>query len=268
MRSATPLVSKALTGKERLIFTVSTGRSGTNLLQRMGALLEDVVSEHEPEPKFSRVLREVQRTPGFAREWLERVKLPAVAVVPGRIYFETSHLFAKGFLEPLLDLGIVPDIVVLRREARAVASSLYELGTIPSRTETGRSFLLQPDDPGVLPLSGWTDLHDYQLCFWYCLEMERRARLYADDVRGRGGRVTEVTFARLLDDGFTQVVKELELEQSRRPDFNEQLAAIRAERVNDKAGLKRQQARPVPEHLDELEADVYARVGVTTDVVS
>lgn len=255
----------ASAGRGRLIFTVTTGRSGTNLLQQMFDLLDDVVAEHEPEPKFSRVLRDVQRRPEAAREWLERVKLPAIAAVAGRVYVETSHLCGKGFLEPLLGCGVVPDLVILRRQARAVARSLFQLGTIPARTETGRNFLLQPDDPGVLPVPGWADLHDYQLCYWYCLEMERRARLYPEMVRARGGRVSEVTFAELLTDGFPRIVRELDLESTVGADFLDRLTQARSTRVNDKADLKHLQSRVVPDNLDALEADVRARVGVDAD---
>jgi hypothetical protein len=55
---------------------------------------------------------------------------------------------------------------------------MYRGGTIPGRTQKGLRFYLSPDDPGVLPLTDWERLHDYQLCYWYCLEIERRAEQY------------------------------------------------------------------------------------------
>ena len=128
----------------RLIFTVTTGRSGTALLHRLFRLLPNVASFHEPEPKFSHLLRMVQGAPQLAREFLQYTKLPVIAQCDRTIYVETSHLFCKGFLEPAQQLGLRFDLIVLRRAVREVARSLYELDTVPARTDWGQSFLLAP----------------------------------------------------------------------------------------------------------------------------
>ena len=181
----------------RLIFTVTTGRSGTTYLSHMLSLVRDVSSHHEPKPCFSDVMRDVQRNPGLAESfWVER-KLPAILETNGKVYAETSHVFCKGFLEPLLCLGIVPDLILLKRSHRKVALSLCRLDTVPGRSRLGLRWLLSPDDPGVLPLPGWQDLSDYQLCYWYCLEIERRAGTYADHLRERHARVVTASIGDL-----------------------------------------------------------------------
>ena len=168
---------RTLQGK-RLIFSLSAGRTGSEFLTRLLALLPDTASLHEPEPAFQRMMRPALTNPALAREFLQRYKLPALAAHPESTVVETSHVFCKGFVEPLLELDLLPAVVILRRHPRAVAISYLERYTVPGRTRYGWQFLLQPSDPGVLHLPGWHSLTDYQLCYWYALETERRIAHY------------------------------------------------------------------------------------------
>lgn len=240
----------------RLIFTVTTGRSGTNYLADVLAALPGVACFHEPAPAFSECMRDVQEDSRVAyRFWIEH-KLPAIASRRERIYIETDHAFCKGFLEPLLDLGVVPDLIILSRPMRAVASSMYQLNSIPCRTEAGLRYWLHPEDPGVLPLPDWRGLDDYQLCYWYCLEIARRAERYQRLLSGHG-RVVRVGLAELTTPvGVSRLVSALEL-----PAFGWlgqfRLRRVARRRVNDKRSRKR---RVLPTCLDELEREVIRRV--------
>lgn len=181
---------------KRMIFCVTTGRSGTGYLARLMAHSPGVTSRHEPDPSFVTCMSEAIRSRDAARRfWLEK-KLPAIESVQAEVYCETSHLFCKGFVEALLQLGVTPNLVILRRNPRQVARSLTALGTVPC-TEAGRKWLLSPDDPGVLMVRGWKQFTPYQLCYWYTLEIERRAQLYGRLVSESGGRVVEVTLDEL-----------------------------------------------------------------------
>jgi hypothetical protein len=182
-----------------LVFTVTPGRSGTLFVQKLFALLPDVTSEHEPQPAFHAYLRRIRRDPDFAREFLLHYKLPVVGNLHTSNYAELSHVFCKGFLEPLLGLGVTPNLLVLRREPRLVALSYLQRYAVPERTFFGIEFLLSPRYPGILPLPGWQDMTDYQQIFWYALEIERRQREYSRLVRARGGIVCDVTAVELND---------------------------------------------------------------------
>ena len=182
---------------KNLIFTVTTGRSGSGYLQGLMGTIDDVTSLHEAVPNFMQVMRFAQSDRRFAYHFLVKQKLPAIAMCGTSVFFESSHLFCKGFMEPLLALGIVPNLIVLRREPRKVALSLLRLGTVPGRTWLGMQYLVCPDDVGTLPLPGWQSLSDYQLCYWYCLEIERRARLYTSLVRRLDGAVVETSIEQL-----------------------------------------------------------------------
>jgi hypothetical protein len=191
------------TGGKRLVLTVTTGRTGTSYLRNLLRDLPELRCLHEPVPSFVEVLRAAQRDPAVAEAfWLEK-KLPFIRAQPGSIYFETGHLACKGFIEPLLAHDIVPDLVILQRDKIKVATSLYLLDTVPARSDSGLLYLLAPDDPGVTTIEGWRDLHDWALCYWYCLEIERRAAVYKQAVEGLGGR-TFVTSVDELKNGGTR----------------------------------------------------------------
>ncbi|NUP94687.1 MAG: hypothetical protein HUU28_00845 [Planctomycetaceae bacterium] len=164
---------------KRLLLTVTTGRSGTGHLAKVLACFPGVKSEHEPKPTFGSAMRTVQQTPAAAREfWLEH-KLPRIAAVRAPVYAETSHLVCKGFLESAVELRLQMSWIELVRPARAVARSLCSLGTIPGRTFAGTKYYLSPFDARVrlaVPHERASRLSDYQLAYWYCLELGERAR--------------------------------------------------------------------------------------------
>lgn len=177
---------RALEGK-RLIFTVTTGRSGTEHLARLLDAFPGVRARHEPRPTFSNVFRAVLHHPPAAREFWVRQRLPRIAAERNPIYVETSHLIGKGFLDALVDLGVRFELIHLWRDPRSVASSLCKLGTVPGRSLGGSKYYLDPSDPALLPVtaarvSTWPD---YALAYWYALEIDARAaawRLRSQDL--------------------------------------------------------------------------------------
>lgn len=200
---------------KRMIFCISNGRSGTATLASFFACLSELSSAHEGKPSFHWVMRWAQFRPKLARDFLLFTKLPAIARQPGRIYVETSHLFGKGFFEPMRDMGITPALVLLRRDHRKVASSLYELGTIPGRTRRGLKWYLAPKDNVLLRLPEWRRMSDYQLCYWHCLEMEARQASYGRLWRARGIPCADLDVEELnRTGGFEGVAAALRLQLS------------------------------------------------------
>lgn len=185
--------------KKRPVFAVTAGRSGTKFLAKALGLFPDTAAHHEPSPSFVHGMRHAQSNPEAALAFVRDHKLAAIARTPESRYVETSHMFAKGFAEAFIRLGVIPDIVVLRRHPREIALSLLRMNSVPARTGLGVRYLLQPDDPNVLPFPGWTHATNYQLCFWYALEMERRQIRYADVFRTLGSNVQEIQLAELME---------------------------------------------------------------------
>jgi len=249
--------TKAILEKERLIFTATPGRSGTQYLAAICSLLSGVTSCHEPKPRFEWVLHKGQKNRDFLYDFLVYEKLPAISLKSSGVYIETSHVFCKGFFEPLLDLGIQPDLIILTRPHREVATSLYHLDTIPGRRSD--VYYLRPDDPGVLDFPGWQNMHDYQLCFWECLEIERRSNLYEKILKERDKLVVRISLKELsTDGGFTRLRNELHL-----PDFSD----IGKEIYSHISGIhfhRRGENRNPPlddEEKEELEHEVLTKTG-------
>lgn len=237
----------------RLLLTVTTGRSGTEYLARVLALFAAVDARHEPKPRFSTSFRAVCAEPGIAREFWTSEKLPAIARTRRPVYAETSHLACKGFLESLAELGPRFELVHLRREPRLVAKSLWRLGSIPGRSLLGVRYYLGPRDRVFLPLAPELAerASDYQLCYWYCLEIDARAAHYARAFAGSGVRVHEIALESLATHaGILALGGQLDL------GVLSPLGALRARGLAGKpVNEKREQKRREPPDDSELEAE-------------
>lgn len=241
----------------RLVFTFTTGRSGTDYLARVLGLFARVHAEHEPKPTFASAWRTVLARPETAREfWLEH-KLPRIARSHTPIYAETSHLACKGFLESLIELGVRPTVIELVRAPREVALSLVALRTIPGRTFKGVKYYYAPDDPTVVLAPGpaaaaW---HDYQLSYWYCLETAARAKRFREQYEPLGVRVERVDLASFGDlEGIRALGERLDLGSfSTRGRIK--LLGLAGRRTNRKLDAKRD-VRFTADELDRLEAEV------------
>jgi hypothetical protein len=213
-----------------------------------------VAAHHEPVPDFVTVFRRAQQDPEIAFAFWRDSKLPFIASLEAPVYVETSHLFCKGFFEPAILLGLQPKLVILRRPPSEVAWSLLERSTVPARTPHGTLYLLDPRDPNVMPLPGWERMTDYQLCFWYALEIERRQLKYADFAARLGLPTFEVRQADLSKpEVFGYMLQTLGL-----PIHNVAISdhsAISAERHN-----RNPRTLVKPDTLEAQEADVWRAI--------
>jgi len=193
---------------KNIIMCLTTGRSGTNLLEKLLSLANDINALHEPEPSFQSVLENVRHDPSAAINFVRDSKLPSILANSETNYAETSHLFGKGFFEAFIALDIPFRLIILNRDPREVSKSLWRIKAIPSRTKHGREFLFDPTQNGVLKLNNWEKMSDYQLCYWYCLEVERRKTIYAAECRERGIPIIEISMLQLKDwSKFQQLCK-------------------------------------------------------------
>ncbi|MBU2534246.1 MAG: hypothetical protein KKB37_16010 [Alphaproteobacteria bacterium] len=219
---------------KNVIMCFSPGRSGSQLLARLLGLADDTHSVHEPEPTFQAVTEAVRTRAEETLRFVRDVKLPAILASPQPNYAETSHLFGKGPFEAFVELGVPFRLVMLHREPREVAKSHWRINAIPARAKKKQQYLLHPGLDSVMKMPGWEKMTNYQLCYWYCLEIERRKALYAEKCRARDIPVVEIHLAELLD---FNTVKQLceSLSLSLGSDKKEQHAAMTEEKTNQKA---------------------------------
>ena len=253
----TRLLHKA--GAKTLVFTVASGRSGTQTLARIFEAFPQVEATHEGVPAFQDVMRQALSDPLLARDFLLARKLPAIAASPKPVYFESSHVFGKGFLVQMLRLGLRPRVLFLKRDPRKIALSLERIGATPHRTAGGRAHFLSPADPSLLPVQLWDDFTDYQLCYWYALETIRRQRI-AHELAIRAG--CNCHFLRIEDlrtpDDVWNLAESLRLDLARTPQVE---AALQA-RVGRAFNLKEKSpaVRHAPSELEAQERMVVERI--------
>lgn len=181
------------------VFTVTAGRTGTDTLRHILKSVPGVDSFHEPQPQYRFIMKRAVRNTAFARDFFLYVKVPAILNMTTKTYAETSHLFCKAFLEPALAVGVRPALVFLKRDLRETALSLLSKSAIPSRTKEGRQYLIAPDDEVYVKLDKFDELSDYQLCYWYCMEIAHRQMIYLKVAEEYGLKICEIETGELSD---------------------------------------------------------------------
>lgn len=253
------LVVPAPLPQQKLVFTITNGRSGSARLTTLFHAVESVTSTHEPHPRFDTLMHAAHRSPFIARGFLRHVKLPAIARLPRPVYVETSHMFGKGYFDAMLDLEMPFSLILLRRNARSVARSMLRLGTIPGKTHWGRRFYMYPSEALFVKLPDASKLTDYQFCYWHALETEARQKAYGERARAKGLTVVDVDTEDLNAPGtFENLLASLGIEANE-ADLA-RIEALRSERVNEKTHHS-SEATNMPVDMDAEEAVIDALAG-------
>ena len=131
------------------LFSINTGRSGSDYL---GSILKHVVdchAEHEPEPIGNgAVMRRYLRGEESPMRELTQRKVKAIEQVKddGQVYAETNHCFIKGFgwllpeFVPQEKIGVI----ILKRDEAKIAQSLLRVGCSPL-VSGGRDWISTPE---------------------------------------------------------------------------------------------------------------------------
>jgi hypothetical protein len=171
-------------GLERVIFTATTGRSGTLTLTKLFAAVPGCLAVHEPHPIMNGpILRAASFGDSASVDRVyRRIKSVNIrrAAVGYRYYFEANHLFIKTFADnAVADFGRRIAVVHLVRPAVEVANSIYELHDYPG-TERGNYWWLDFRAPtNLLAMADILESdpefsHPYYKGLWYWHEVEAR----------------------------------------------------------------------------------------------
>ena len=187
-------------GLEKLIFTATTGRSGTLTLTKLFAAVPGCRADHEAHPVMNGpVLRAASyRDAALVARVYRRIKSVNIrrAAVGYRYYFEANHLFIKTFADhAVADFGRRVAVVHLVRPAVEVASSIYQLDDYPG-TERGNYWWLDFRAPtNLLAMADILESdpefsHPFYRALWYWHEVEARVAAW----RARTPAVTVIDF--------------------------------------------------------------------------
>ena len=192
IKCVTPRLNRSDSGfkaRECIVFTLTTGRSGTRFLARLFKKnLHDAEVHHErsdvsdfnnhsPEPRHFLQYNNEGITPDLTDFWAK--KLLALKYGTTGIYAEVSHFLAKaGLLNylPLLHESKV-HVICLKRDTFETAWSLANHFDF-ANTEFVRHSYLDPDYKRNLFNSPELKKDMLGCCLWYVLEMRLRTELY------------------------------------------------------------------------------------------
>jgi hypothetical protein len=169
---------------ERVIFTATTGRSGTMTLSTLFSMVPGCAAFHEPHPFMNgSVLNAASYgDEAFVDRAYARVKSVNIlrAAVGHRYYMEANQLFVKTFIRQAFDeFGDRMSVVHLVRSPIDVAMSLYRLQQIPG-TDVAELWWLDHRAPtNVIQIADLLDSdaefsHPFYRALWYWYEVEMR----------------------------------------------------------------------------------------------
>jgi len=172
-------------GSFRCVFSINSGRSGSEFLAQLLGTGEGVHSYHEAPPEMiGAVLDEVNRKPIAHSRDARRFKCAAVReLMRGKsgIFVETNHMFIKTFYDVAVDEFRDIDVIVLRRELARVVKSFIELCYFTPRNPAWNKWMSIPGgaNSAVTPIAPFERMDQYDRVIAYLVDIEARAIRFA-----------------------------------------------------------------------------------------
>ncbi len=171
-------------GLERVIFTATTGRSGTMTLSTLFSLVPGCAAFHEPHPFMNGSVLKAASYGDDASVDRAYARVKSVnilrAAVGHRYYMESNQLFVKTFIRQAFDeFGDRMAVVHLVRSPVEVAMSLYCLQQLPGMRVAEVWWLDHHAPTNLLQIADLLDSdaefsHPFYRALWYWYEVEMR----------------------------------------------------------------------------------------------
>ncbi len=174
--------------RQRLIFSINTGRAGSQYLATLLSQVDGVVAHHEAEPTmsgapFRRTLEVPLSESVEERQFKANAIHQALRDSDAHVYAETNHMFIKTFYDVVLrylDADSL-DVVVLRRSMEATLKSFVEQGFFSERCVYWPLWMATPQGPNAeltirFPLEDQIDR-----ALSYLFEIEAKAQRFVAD---------------------------------------------------------------------------------------
>ncbi len=167
----------------KYIFSINTGRCGSDYAAELFSKAENTISFHESYPLMNGApMQSFNHGDEQALRRLMPVKLKQIRKQSRRgrkIYCETNHSFIKGWgylipeFIPQEEIGVL----ILHRNVKQVIYDFIRDHKIPGTTEHTRTYQLIPGSPRNLSAPP-AQATPYDLCHWYIKETYLRAEQY------------------------------------------------------------------------------------------
>ncbi len=175
----------------RLVFSINSGRSGSQFLAEVLSTAKEVCGYHEPEPKMNReYLEMINRLPYQATRTARVIKCQAIADVlrqmePGQVYAETTQMFIKTFHDVVLEEFHNVEVVLLRRDLAHVLRSFVEMGYFSNRNAYWDKWMSSPAaaTAALRPRREYSTLDQFDRCIAYLLDIEARGARFRREYR-------------------------------------------------------------------------------------
>jgi hypothetical protein len=215
---------------EKLIFTATTGRSGTLTLTRLFAAVPGCVAVHEAPPIMNGPVLEAANYGNAAL--MDRVYRQVKSInilrasIGHRYYMEANHLFIKTFFQQATrDFGDRLTVIHLVRPAIEVATSIYRLRNYPG-TEQGNYWWLDYRAPSnLIQIADALDFdaefsHPFYKALWYWYEVESRISAWR-------AQMPSLKIVRFETDWLNDAEKVFELFDALGVDYDRQIVATK-----------------------------------------
>lgn len=180
------------------IFTITPGRSGIHWLSAFFWVMARNLPHTAKPEYFPSAIPNPEDVEGIVDEIWEKLPDP---------YVTTSLLPKNGYLDALGKKGA--RFIHLRRPIRDTAFSWYTVGGVPGRTPRGLGYHPLPgagnNEINIADIE--SDLTDYQLCVWLCLEVEAKARRIAEKYEVHDINLYDISISKNLAFQFLEWTK-------------------------------------------------------------
>jgi len=233
---------------EKVIFTATTGRSGTLTLAKLFCTVPGCVAVHEAPPIMNGPVLEAANygNPALIDRVYRQIKSINIlrASIGQRYYMEANHLFIKTFFQQANhEFGDRLAVIHLVRPAIEVATSIYRLQDYPG-TERGNYWWLDYRAPSnLIQIADLLDFdvefsHPFYKALWYWYEIEARISAWR-------ALMPLLKFVRFETDWLNDAGKVFELLDDLGLDYDRQTVAARVGiREHDKEHQKISPALP------------------------
>ena len=168
------------------IFSINSGRSGSNYLCNLLGTAKNSISFHEASPQMNKQYLKLVNNHSYNFSYKERmVKVNKIKSVKlsGKIYCETNHMFIKTFHDVAAEsFGTSMNVIILRRYLPDILKSFIELSYF-NKNPASFEWMTDPNanTAAIQCIDKTNKLNHFEKCIAYLIDIEGRAQRFKKD---------------------------------------------------------------------------------------